>query len=236
MHHLNAFNALTPLTVQLMSLCEHLSTVTHHLSPITQLRLSLASMGNNAMHQCILVYHLCQWGANHVTQEKKMYGKVPHILLELIKLRKIRFLFRSFVQNTLHLYNISSYLLASFHCRLCYVATNFTMFCSVNRVNRENPNIPSWEDSIVANASFTHVLNLNRSRHVEENLTRRFDVVSISAIIIAGIGIVANSTVIVAFANNRKLKNKIPNIFIVNQVIVYIHRQQYERCYNNSPI
>ena len=36
---------------------------------------------------------------------------------------------------------------------------------------------------------------------------------------IASIGIFANLTVIVVFLNHKKLRRKIPNIFIINQVI-----------------
>ena len=35
---------------------------------------------------------------------------------------------------------------------------------------------------------------------------------------VAGVGIVSNLTVIVAFLNHKKLRRKIPNIFIINQV------------------
>ena len=35
---------------------------------------------------------------------------------------------------------------------------------------------------------------------------------------VASVGIVANLTVIVVFLNHRKLRKKIPNIFIINQV------------------
>ena len=34
----------------------------------------------------------------------------------------------------------------------------------------------------------------------------------------ASVGIVANLTVIIVFLNHRKLRRKIPNIFIINQV------------------
>ena len=36
--------------------------------------------------------------------------------------------------------------------------------------------------------------------------------------LIASVGIVANITVVIAFMNHRKLRRKIPNIFIINQV------------------
>ena len=37
---------------------------------------------------------------------------------------------------------------------------------------------------------------------------------------VASVGIVANLTVIVVFLNHRKLRRKIPNIFIINQVSI----------------
>ena len=41
---------------------------------------------------------------------------------------------------------------------------------------------------------------------------------------VASIGIVSNLTVIVVFVNHKKLRRKIPNIFIINQVRTeYIH-------------
>ena len=36
--------------------------------------------------------------------------------------------------------------------------------------------------------------------------------------IIASVGIITNLTVIVVFLNHKKLRRKIPNIFIINQV------------------
>ena len=44
------------------------------------------------------------------------------------------------------------------------------------------------------------------------------DVVVVMSITIASVGILANLNVIVVFLRERKLKKKIPNIFIVNQV------------------
>ena len=43
-------------------------------------------------------------------------------------------------------------------------------------------------------------------------------VVSIASIVIASVGIVANFTVIVVSLKDKKLRKKIPNIFIINQV------------------
>ena len=39
---------------------------------------------------------------------------------------------------------------------------------------------------------------------------------------IACIGIIANSTVVVVFLNHKKLRQKIPNIFIINQVLLQV--------------
>ena len=44
------------------------------------------------------------------------------------------------------------------------------------------------------------------------------DVLAILSAAIAAVGIIANLTVAVAFLNHRKLRKKIPNIFIINQV------------------
>ena len=40
---------------------------------------------------------------------------------------------------------------------------------------------------------------------------------------IACIGIVSNLTVIIVFLNHKKLRRKIPNIFIINQVRTILH-------------
>ena len=44
------------------------------------------------------------------------------------------------------------------------------------------------------------------------------EVIVILQSLIAGVGIAANSTVVIVFLNNKKLRGKIPNIFIINQV------------------
>ena len=40
----------------------------------------------------------------------------------------------------------------------------------------------------------------------------------------ASVGIVANLTVIVVFLNHKRLRRKIPNIFIINQVVIILHK------------
>ena len=42
----------------------------------------------------------------------------------------------------------------------------------------------------------------------------------ISLTVISCVGIIANATIVVVFLNHRKLRQKIPNIFIINQVLL----------------
>ena len=44
------------------------------------------------------------------------------------------------------------------------------------------------------------------------------DVMMLLSTIVASIGIVSNATVIIAFLNHKKLRSKIPTMFIINQV------------------
>ena len=59
----------------------------------------------------------------------------------------------------------------------------------------------------------------NHSQESSRSLSIRFIQTGI-----ASIGIIANLTVIVVFLNHKKLRRKIPNIFIINQVRKNIHR------------
>ena len=49
----------------------------------------------------------------------------------------------------------------------------------------------------------------------------QINVVTIISTSIASVGIIANLTVVIAFVNNKKLRRKIPNIFIINQVSLF---------------
>ena len=49
------------------------------------------------------------------------------------------------------------------------------------------------------------------------------DIMKIVQLSIAPVGIIGNLTVIVVFLNHRKLRRKIPNRFIVNQVKKHFH-------------
>ena len=44
------------------------------------------------------------------------------------------------------------------------------------------------------------------------------DVMMLLSSIIASVGIISNLNVVLVFINNKKLRRKIPNIFIINQV------------------
>ena len=50
------------------------------------------------------------------------------------------------------------------------------------------------------------------------NTSNTIDVMEIIQLSIAPVGILGNFTVIVVFLNNKRLRRKIPNRFIVNQV------------------
>ena len=65
--------------------------------------------------------------------------------------------------------------------------------------------------------------NTTKAMSVEE--TKSMDIMALLSAIIASVGIVANATVIVAFLNHKKLRGKIPNIFIINQVSAIFNLQ-----------
>ena len=60
--------------------------------------------------------------------------------------------------------------------------------------------------------------NLNSTTINSNNGTTREQIILIIQSTTASVGIVANLTVIIVFLNHKKLRRKIPNIFIINQV------------------
>ena len=63
--------------------------------------------------------------------------------------------------------------------------------------------------------------NLNstgRTTLSSDTNSEQLNVMQILQLVIVSVGITANLTVIVVFLNNKELRNKIPNRFIVNQV------------------
>ena len=68
------------------------------------------------------------------------------------------------------------------------------------------------------------------------------DLMAILHSLIASVGIISNSTVALVFLNNKKLRGKIPNMFIINQVrhflLIYQKRKKtrYYICQQGSAI
>ena len=59
---------------------------------------------------------------------------------------------------------------------------------------------------------------LNTSVEISQNDSERFDAMEILQLVIASLGIITNLIVVVVFLNHKKLRRKIPNICIINQV------------------
>ena len=78
--------------------------------------------------------------------------------------------------------------------------------------NRINQDCTALEDLV-------NYTNIGNSSAIEDGeLTSQ--IIPTLQSIIASVGIVANSTVMFVFLNNEKMRRKIPNIFIINQVRV----------------
>ena len=68
-------------------------------------------------------------------------------------------------------------------------------------------------------ATFTHLdVSTIGNNKPEENTDTRISTIGIVHSIIASVGVVTNLTVVVVFLNHRKLRRKVPNICIINQV------------------
>ena len=92
---------------------------------------------------------------------------------------------------------------------------------------------------------------MNTSVPTEDNdlsTHEQFDIMMLLQCIIASVGIIANLTVITVFLNHKKLRGKIPNRFIINQVnisfllqiaiiIKYFNKYSHLLCpYEKNPI
>ena len=74
-------------------------------------------------------------------------------------------------------------------------------------------------------------LNISDVEEIKTNLTSssvkdkpsQLNIIQILQCTIASVGIVNNFTVVVAFLKNKKLSRKIPNIFIINQVRIFVY-------------
>ena len=80
----------------------------------------------------------------------------------------------------------------------------------------------------------------NYSREITSNTTAEssrdssegIDVMIILQIVISSLGITTNLTVVVVFLNHKKLRRKIPNICIINQVSVIRYINLFSHFYS----
>ena len=63
-----------------------------------------------------------------------------------------------------------------------------------------------------------NITNITSTSTDMEMKSKKLDIMQILLCTIASVGIVANLMVVIAFLRNKKLRRKIPNIFIINQV------------------
>ena len=59
---------------------------------------------------------------------------------------------------------------------------------------------------------------ITQNNDVRSSNDDKLSVMALLSCIITSIGIVSNTTVIIAFLNHKKLRRKIPTMFIINQV------------------
>ena len=72
-------------------------------------------------------------------------------------------------------------------------------------------------DTLIANVAF-FIMNETQLTEMNSTVSKYSNDMLILSDTIASVGTIANLTVAVAFLNHRKLRKKIPNIFIINQV------------------
>ena len=68
--------------------------------------------------------------------------------------------------------------------------------------------------------SFSGGTTFNSTVENSNNDSEGFDVMKILQLVIASLGVTTNLIVVVVFLNHKKLRRKIPNICIINQVSV----------------
>ena len=70
---------------------------------------------------------------------------------------------------------------------------------------------------------YSSVTVFNITMENSQNDSKGFDIMQILQLVIANLGITTNLIVIIVFLNHKKLRRKIPNICIINQVSVIKH-------------
>ena len=71
------------------------------------------------------------------------------------------------------------------------------------------------EPNLIDTATYLNNLASAQMTSVE---TQNYNIMAILRMTIACFGIVSNTTVVVVFLNHQRLRKKIPNIYIINQV------------------
>ena len=66
--------------------------------------------------------------------------------------------------------------------------------------------------------NYSDVTIFNTTVENSQNSSKHFDIMKILQLVIASLGITTNLIVVVVFLNHKKLRRKIPNICIINQV------------------
>ena len=70
-------------------------------------------------------------------------------------------------------------------------------------------------------AFYNLTLFINVTAYNLQDVSKNLDIMLILSSIIASVGIAANLSVVFAFLNHKKLRRKIPNMFIINQVSTF---------------
>ena len=89
----------------------------------------------------------------------------------------------------------------------------------------ENTTSKSFNTSLICQGC-----NGSRDSSPNDDSESTSEVIVILQSLIAGVGTAANSTVVIVFLNNKKLRGKIPNIFIINQVSLMIILHWIMKC------
>ena len=66
--------------------------------------------------------------------------------------------------------------------------------------------------------NYSSVTIFNTTIEKSQNSSKNLDIMQILQLVIASLGITTNLIVVVLFLNHKKLRRKIPNICIINQV------------------
>ena len=77
----------------------------------------------------------------------------------------------------------------------------------------------SYQNMDQEDENVTDVLSTNHNESVNEN----FNAMKIIHVTIASMGVITNIIVVIVFLKDRKMRRKMPNICIINQVCVFVN-------------